>query len=75
MRTIVDRTAVLINTGNDAEANAEVDNFKEGKSFDAYLATNKIPMRWNGRVYVGNAHGMEFTSAGPNVIEYKEGRR
>jgi hypothetical protein len=22
-------------------------------------------MRWNGKVYVGNAHGMEFTSSGP----------
>ena len=68
MRTIVDSKAVLINTGNDAEANAEVDNFKEGKSFDAYLATNKIPMRWNGRVYVGNAHGMEFTTPGPKEL-------
>ena len=55
-------------------ADADIDNFKEGKGFDAYLATNKIPMRWNGRVYVGNAHGMEFTSEGPRIHVLKEGR-
>ena len=75
MKTIIDSTATLINTNNEAKAEAEVDKFVEQKSFDAYLATNKIPMRWNGRVYVGNAHGMEFTSTGPRIHTTKEGRR
>tara|TARA_B100001287_G_C22502110_1_gene444135 strand:+ start:554 stop:781 length:228 start_codon:yes stop_codon:yes gene_type:complete len=75
MKTIIDNTATLINTNNEAKAEAEIDKFIEQKSFDAYLATNKIPMRWNGRVYVGNAHGMEFTSTGPRIHTTKEGRR
>lgn len=75
MKTIVDNKAMLINTNNEKEVEAEADNFKEEKSFDAYLATNKIPMRWNGRVYVGNAHGMEFTSSGPRIRTLKEGGR
>ena len=75
MRTIVDNKAMLTNTRNEQSVEAEADNFREGKSFDAFLATNKIPMRWNGRVYVGNAHGMEFTSPGPNVRYIKEGGR
>ena len=75
MRTIIDKTAMLTNTRSEVSVEAEVDNFREGKSFDAFLATNKIPMRWNGRVYVGNAHGMEFTSIGPNVRYIKEGGR
>jgi len=75
MKTIIDSTATLINTNNEASALAEVDKFVEKKSFDAYLATNKIPMRWNGRVYVGNAHGMEFTSVGPRIHTLKEGRK
>jgi hypothetical protein len=74
MRTVYDKTAKLINTRNEMSADADIDNFKEGKGFDAYLATNKIPMRWNGRVYVGNAHGMEFTSEGPRIHVLKEGR-
>jgi hypothetical protein len=74
MRAIVDNKAMLTNTRSEVSVEAEVDNFREGKSFDAFLATNKIPMRWNGRVYVGNAHGMEFTSKGPDVKYIKEGR-
>lgn len=75
MRTIADNKAMLTNTRSDVSVEAEVDNFREGERFDAFLATNKIPMRWNGKVYVGNAHGMEFTSAGPTVRHIKEGRK
>ncbi len=75
MRTIIDNKAMLVNTGNENAVEAEIDNFKEQKSFDAFLATNKIPMRWNGRVYVGNAHGMEFTSTGPEIKHKVKGGR
>jgi|TARA_Y100000389_G_C17304574_1_gene434719 hypothetical protein len=75
MRTINDATVMLTNTRNEQSVEAECDNFREGERFDAYIATNKIPMRWNGKVYVGNMHGMEFTSAGPTVHYVKEGRR
>jgi len=74
MRTIVDNIAMLTNTRSDVCVEAECDNFNEGKSFDAFIATNKIPMRWNGRIYVGNAHGMEFTSPGPTIKHIKDGR-
>ena len=74
MRAIVDNKAMLTNTRNDVSVEAEIDNFQEGKSFNAFLATNKIPMRWTGKIYVGNMHGMEFTSDGPNVRYIKEGR-
>ena len=74
MRTIVDNKAMLTNTRSDVSVEAEVDNFREGKSFDAFLATNKIPMRWNGKIFVGNAHGMEFTSEGPKFHYLKETR-
>ena len=75
MRTIVDNTVILTNTSNDQSVEAECDNFREGQSFDAFVATNKIVMRWNGKVFVGNAHGMEFTSNGPEVRQIREGRR
>ena len=35
MKTIIDSTATLINTNNEASALAEVDKFVEKKSFDA----------------------------------------
>tara|TARA_E500000081_G_C5810499_1_gene208954 strand:- start:140 stop:376 length:237 start_codon:yes stop_codon:yes gene_type:complete len=55
-------------TGNDKVVTAEIDNFRYQESLTAFIATNKIPMRWTGRVYVGNAHGMEFTTPGPKEV-------
>lgn len=71
---IYENTVVLTNTSNGKAAEAEIDNFREGKGFDAFLATNKIPMRWNGKTYVGNMYGMEFTTPGPKSYTVKEGR-
>jgi len=73
-RMVYEMTAVLNNTNTGKDAVSEVDNFREGKGFDAYLASNKIPFRWNGKTYVGNAFGMEFTSAGPKQIQKLKGR-
>lgn len=75
MKIIFDNKAMLTNTRNEMSVEAEIDNFREGKGFDAFLATNKIPMKWNGKIYVGNAHGMEFTSSGPKSFTKKEGRK
>ena len=74
MRTIAETTAMLTNTRTEVIVEAEADNFKEGEKFDAFLANSKIPMRWNGKVFVGNALGMEFTSPGPQVRYIKETR-
>ena len=57
--------ATVTSTNSGTEVTAEIDNFKFEQHLDAYIATNRIPMRWTGRVYVGNAHGMEFTTTGP----------
>lgn len=69
-----DNRVILKNTNNGTEAEAEVDNVKEHQSFDAYLAHQKIVMKWNGKTYVGNAFGMEFTSEGPKKINKLKGR-
>ena len=60
-----DNKAMLTNTRNEQSVEAEVDNVREDESLDAFIAHTKIHMRWNGKVYVGNAHGMEFTTPGP----------
>jgi len=69
-----EKTAIVTNTRNDQSVEAEVDNIRVNESLDAFIATNKIHMRWNGRTYVGNAHGMEFTTPGPKEIIIKKGR-
>lgn len=72
--TIFENKATLLNTHSEVGVEAEIDNFREGEKFDAFVATNKIQMRWNGKTYVGNAHGMEFTSVGPKFLIKKDGR-
>jgi len=69
-----EKTAIITSTRTEQSVEAEVDNIKEKVSLDAFVATNKIHMRWNGRVYVGNMHGMEFTTLGPKEIIIKKGR-
>ena len=68
---VYEKTAMLTNTSNDQSVECEVDNVRESESLDAYIAGNKIHMRWNGKIFVGNALGMEFTTAGPVQREIK----
>ena len=68
---VYERTATLINTRNDQSVECEVDNVRDKESLDAFIAGNKIHMRWNGKIYVGNAHGMEFTTQGPKELNIK----
>ena len=69
-----DNKTVITNTNTNVNAEVEVDNFRENKSFDAYLANTKIPFKHNGKVYVGHMHGMEFISNGPREIQKLKGR-
>jgi len=68
------KTAMLKNTRTEQSVPVEVDNVRESESLNAYVANQKIHMKWNGRVYVGNAHGMEFTTDGPKVLHNIRGR-
>jgi hypothetical protein len=74
MKQIFGNTAVLTNTRNEQSVEAEVDNVRVNESLDAYVAHTKIHMRWNGKTYVGNMAGMEFTTAGPTYHTMKQGR-
>ena len=74
MRSMFEKTAMIVNTRNENAVEAEVDNVRVNESLDAFIASNKIHMRWNGKVYVGNALGMEFTTSGPRDFKIKEGR-
>ena len=39
-------TAILTNTRNEMEVEAEVDNIRVNESLDAYVAKNKVKMIW-----------------------------
>ena len=58
-------------TDNGNVVTAEIDDFRLEDSLNAFVVTNKIHMKWNGSVYVGNAFGMEFTTKGPKYLGKK----
>ena len=74
MASNYDNKCTITCTDNDNVAVAEVDRFEEKKFVDVFLAQNKIHMDWNGKVYVGNQLGMEFTTPGPEIFEVNLGR-
>jgi hypothetical protein len=74
MKTVYGDRAILTNTRNDQSVEAEVDNVREHDSLNAFVANTKIHMKWNGKTYVGNMAGMEFTTPGPTQHTTKQGR-
>jgi hypothetical protein len=74
MNSYFGKTAILTNTRNEQAVDAEVDNVRANESLDAFVAHTKIHMRWNGKTYVGNIAGMEFTTPGPTQHNTKQGR-
>ena len=65
MSVIYEKTAIITNTRNEQSVEAEVDNIRANDSLNAFVAGTKIHMKWNGKTYVGNMSGMEFTTPGP----------
>jgi hypothetical protein len=74
MNSYFGKTATLTNTRNEQTVEAEVDNVRVNESLVAFVAQTKIHMRWNGKIYVGNIAGMEFTTPGPKQHTTKQGR-
>lgn len=74
MKTFFEDKCSINCTDKDQIVEAEVMEFKPEQHLTVVLATNKIHMKYNGRLYVGNAAGMEFTSQGPESYTVKQGR-
>ena len=73
-RTEYDKTCEVKCTDNDRVAQADVDQFESKKFLNIFMAGNKIKMMWNGRVFVVNAFGFEFTTPGPREYKVNPGR-
>ena len=66
-----DNEAEVTCTNNGNVVTAEIDDFRFEDSLNAFIVTNKIHMRWNGRVYVGDFKELEFTTKGPRYLGKK----
>jgi len=74
MKAIYEDKCSITCTDKDQVVEAEVMEFRPKQHLTVVLATNKIHMKYNGRLYVGNAVSMEFTSQGPQEHVIKQGR-
>jgi len=74
MKTFYNDKCSITCTDKDQVVEAEVMDFRPKQNLTVVLANNKIHMKYNGRLYVGNAIGMEFTSQGPDEHVVKQGR-
>jgi len=61
-------------TDKDQYLEADLLGYQEGKFIDVVLNTVRIKLVFNGRIYVGNMAGLEFTSKAPEVVIFKQGR-
>ena len=74
MKSHIEETCKVTCTNNDRVVEADVMSFKDKDYCTVVMATNKVHMKYNGKVYVGNAFGYEFTTPGPIEHIVKEGR-
>lgn len=65
-------TCKLRNTNNGVEIDAEILEYKPGKMLIVSVNRSvKVSLKHNGKAYVGNMAGIEFTSQGPKeTIKY-----
>lgn len=63
-----DDVCQMTSTLTDVSVEVEADNMKPGISFEAWVANQRIKLRWNGKIYVGRVANMEFTSMGPKEL-------
>jgi len=65
----------LLCTNNGNVVNGEVLEYYPSKSLVVSINRQiKLTLRHNGKLYVGNQAGLEFTSSGPKEFVIKKGR-
>ena len=65
---------VLSASYNDQVVEADLYAYHEGKHMDVILNTVRIRLVWQGRFYVGNMTGYEFTAPEPRKVVFKQHR-
>jgi hypothetical protein len=69
-----DDKCIITCTDNGRTLEAEIGSFKSQEFVEVYMAQNKVRLTWNGKIYVGNKMGLEFTTPGPREFTVRQGR-
>ena len=74
-REYVSDTCEIICEDNGRKMVADMLSFKEHQYLTVSLEKQlKLEMRWNGNIYEGRLGRMSFTSEGPVIRNFKQGR-
>lgn len=61
-------------TDNDMQKEAYLDKYDEGKFMEVIVNTVRLRLVWNGKLYIGNMTGLEFTAQEPAKTIIRQGR-
>ena len=76
MRQYVEDTCEVICEDNGRKMVADLLSFRENDHLAVSIEKQlKLEMRWNGQIYEGRIGSKTFTSDGPLVRNYKQGRK
>jgi hypothetical protein len=75
MRQVVEHTCEIMCEDNGRRMVGEMLSFKEYDHCAVSIERKiKLDMKWNGIVYEGKSAGLSFTTEGPLVRNFKQGR-
>lgn len=75
MRRVVGEDCEILCEDNGRKMVADILSFKEHQYLTVSLEKQlKLEMKWNGNIYEGNMGRMSFTSEGPVIRNFKQGR-
>jgi hypothetical protein len=76
MRQYVEDTCEVICEDNGRKMVADLLSFRENDHLAVSIEKQlKLEMRWNGQIYEGRIGSKTFTSDGPLVRNFKQGRK
>ena len=75
MRQYIDDTCEIICESNGRKIVADVLDFKDRQYLKVSVDKSvKVQLQWNGKFYEGGVAGLSFSTDGPTVNNYRQGR-
>ncbi len=75
MRRVISEDCEILCEDNGRKMVADILSFKEHQYLTVALEKElKLELRWNNKIYEGKMGRLSFTSEGPTIRDFKQGR-
>lgn len=75
MRQYIENTCEILCESNGRKMVADVLDFKDRQFLKVAVDKQvKVQLQWNGKFYEGSMSGLHFSTDGPTVSTYRQGR-